>query len=309
MYRTILVPLDGTDFGEQALPVAMAIARRSGARVILAHVHELSAHELATHEDLGFADRTELEGRKKEWQWLARTAAEMTATGVPTTATLLDGPPADALERHAQDVAADLVVMTTHGRSPLVRAVLGSVAGPLAGRLGVPTVLVRPAEPGMAPGRPAPARHLLVALDGTPGAETMLPAAAELAGAMGARVTLLRVVDAVTHSDLGASVVMLPYVDGVGTEQLQEAATAYLERIAAPLRKSGLDVRTRVVVHPVPASAILEEAHALGCDLIALESHGGSGLARFILGSVADSVVRGATTPVMVHTTTHALPL
>lgn len=299
MFRTILVPLDGTPYSEQALPVAMAVARRTGARVRLARVREPVAPE-----DVWFGDPASPDARADEGRAIARVADEMTATGIPVEHALLDGPVVETLVRHAKEVAADLVVMTTHGRGPLSRAVLGSVADPLARHLTVPTLLVRPAEPaGPDPGhgRPAPARHLLVALDGSKEAEAMLPRAVELGEAMGARFTLLRVVDHLTAYDFHPTGVVLPYPEEFITQPLRDAATAYLERVAAPLRGRGLNVQTQVTLHPDPAAAILEKAHTLGCDLIALESHGRSGLGRLVIGSVAEGVVRHGTTPVLTH--------
>lgn len=294
MLRTILVPLDGTAFGEQALPAATAIARRAGARVRLVHVHRpvvVDQHTLGA--------TAEYAAREEERRKLARVAGGLAAAGIPAEHALLDGPVVETLVRHAGEVAADLVVMTTHGRGPLARAVLGSVADSLVRGLRLPTLLIRPVEPGGRADRPAPVRHVLVALDGSQEAEAMLPKAVELGEAMGARFTLLRVVD---------SVPAYPIPAGVAPSDLDEevvraraAAAAYLERVAAPLRGKGLDVRTQVALDPVPSQAVLEQAHALGCDLIALESHGRSGLARLLFGSVTGEVVRQGTTPVLTH--------
>jgi nucleotide-binding universal stress UspA family protein len=83
--------------------------------------------------------------------------------------------------------------------------------------------------------------------------------------------------------------------------QLKEEAGAYLDATAQRLRGRGLQVETRLVIHPQPAAAILEEARARGVDLIALATHGRGGLARLLLGSTADKVVRGAQIPVFVY--------
>ena len=175
MFHTILVPLDGTEFSKQALPTAMAIARRTGARVRLACVH---AEMTPVEALLGMSpDAARYE---RERATLERLAAEMTAGGVPTDSSVLDGSAAQALADHADAVGAGLVVMTTHGRRPIARAFLGSVSEQLVRLLKVPTLLVRPAElDGVAP-RPSHTRNLLIALDGSPAAEAMLLTAAEL---------------------------------------------------------------------------------------------------------------------------------
>ncbi|MBX9579374.1 MAG: universal stress protein [Gemmataceae bacterium] len=294
MLRTVLVPLDGTAFGEQALPVATAIARRTGARVRLVHVHR---PVLVDQHTLGAT--AEFAAREEERRKLARVAGELAAAGIPAEHALLDGPVVETLVRHAGEVAADLVVMTTHGRGPLSRAILGSVADPLVRHLTAPTLLVRPTDQAAPHGPPHPVRHLLVALDGSKEAEAVLPKAVELGKAMGARFTLLRVVESVPAYPIPAGVVPPDLDEQV--MHLRAVAAAYLERVAAPLRGEGLEVRTHLTIDPDPSRAILEEAHALGCDLIALESHGRSGLARLWFGSVAGEVVRHGTTPVLTH--------
>jgi nucleotide-binding universal stress UspA family protein len=295
MFRTILVPLDGTDYTEQALPVAQAIARRTGACLRLAHVHVPAV----TGEV--FDGPCDLECRVKERQALERIAKEVNAIGIPATAELLDGPVIDTLAWFAERVGADLVVMTTHGRSLLTRALLGSVADSLVRHLTVPTLLIHPVADM---GRGAPVRHLLIALDGSPESEAMLPRALKLGEAMGAKFTLARVAEMEVNYDLIPSAgVAVPYPDDVATRVAHTVALDYLERLAAPLRARGLDVQTRVVDDPDPAAAIIEMGHALGCDLIALESHGRTGLARLVFGSVTDAVVRHGDTPVLTHVT------
>ena len=296
MFRTILVPLDGSEFSEQALPVAMAIARRTGASVFLTQVSLPT-----THTEMLSGGHSDLDRRERERKALERLAAELNSAGIPAEATLLEGPVLEALTEHAAGVGADLVVMATHGRGPLSRIVLGGVADPLVRRLKVPTLLVRPTESAPGHGRSAPARHLLVALDGTPEAEAVLPTAVELGEAMGARFTLLRVVAPVTMQVMHPVGVITPYLDSDLTENLLKNAAVYLDRVAAPLRGRALTVETRVAIHADPASAILTEAHALGCDLIAMKSHGRDGLGRLVFGSVTAEVVHDATAPVLTH--------
>jgi nucleotide-binding universal stress UspA family protein len=191
--------------------------------------------------------------------------------------------------------------MTTHGRGPLSRMWLGSVADPLVRRLSVPTLLVRPTDAPPDVTREAPLRHLLIALDGTPRAEAVLPAAVELGELMSAQFTLVRVVKPVGVSKPDPSGGWTTSVDVDEIEREQAEARRYLNRLAAPLRRRGLGVRTRVVVHNDPSAAILEEGRRLGCDLIALETRGRHGTSRFILGSVTDKVTRGAAAPVLIH--------
>ena len=82
--------------------------------------------------------------------------------------------------------------------------------------------------------------------------------------------------------------------------KLWAEAHQYLERLAAPLRAKSLNVRTHVIAHDHPTTAILDAASSRGADVIAMTTRGQSGLKRLLFGSVADKVIRGATTPVLI---------
>jgi nucleotide-binding universal stress UspA family protein len=159
-------------------------------------------------------------------------------------------------------------------------------------------LLVRPREDESSPTAEEAFRHILIPLDGSTLAEQIVPFATALGTPMKARYTLLQVVEPVT---LGYA----PYAAAAGLDQrvldeMRAAAHAYLEGIAQRLRSQGAHVNTRVVLGP-PAAAILEYAGSHGVDLVALETHGRGGLARLLLGSVADKIVRGAGIPVLLH--------
>jgi nucleotide-binding universal stress UspA family protein len=291
MYHSILVPLDGSPFGEHALPYALDIARRTSAKIHLAHVYvipqpeiddtvnvELHAHELAYLEGL-----------------VARVQPHCAG---PITTVQLDGPIATELHDYAMAIKADLVVMTTHGRGAVSRFWLGSVADKLVRQLPMPVLLVRPQ--GEAPDfAHAPARsHILIPLDGSALAEQILPHALVLGRLTQAEFTLLQAVPLVIQA-YGTELYGAGWDDQV-LEQLRANAHAYLDGVAASLRAESLRVRT-VVMDGLPASAILEYARAQAVDLIALATHGRSGVARWLLGGVADKVVRGATLPVLLY--------
>jgi nucleotide-binding universal stress UspA family protein len=119
---------------------------------------------------------------------------------------------------------------------------------------------------------------------------------------------LLRVMTPVYAAAVPAEPAMFGTVAGdvmVRVEQihreLRDEATAYLTKIAGGIRtRTGATVETRVVVEEQPAEAILASATG-SIDMIALETHGRSGLSRLLLGSVADTIVRGSRLPILVH--------
>jgi nucleotide-binding universal stress UspA family protein len=293
MYRSILVPLDGSPASEQSLPYAAAIARRSGAALQVVHVHTpLLLGEGALY--LGTPDVQLWEDEKK---YLQGVVGRLKEAGLKQVAAhVLEGTIADSLQVQALSAGSDLVVMTTHGRGPLSRFWLGSVADQLVRRLPMPLLLVRTGEE-VPEGEPI-FRNLLVALDGTPAAEQILEPAASFAKLMGASCTLLRVLP----PSPPAKGVNGPFImETTPAEQQRAEAYTYMKRIAASLREQGISVQTRIMTDAHAATAILDEAATGAYDLLALETHGRHGLPRLFLGSVADKVVRGTSVPVLVH--------
>jgi nucleotide-binding universal stress UspA family protein len=307
MFRTILVPLDGSPFAEHALPLALSIARRARAGLRLIRVHIPTAPIYA--EGMVVWD-TEVDEAllKREEAYLELLLQRLrNITTVPLTSALAEGPVATALVQEATTSGADLVIMTTHGRGPLARAWLGSVADELVRQLPAPALLVRPG-PG-APDLtedPTPS-HVLIPLDGSELAEQILEPALALAILLQADVTLLRAVKPMLVGNLDPADLALSWLDQEAIhhlerlhEQDREGAQAYLDQVAARLRGKVPHVQSRVVVHDQPAVAILEEVKERRADLVALATHGRSGLPRMFLGSVADKVLRGATVPLLV---------
>jgi nucleotide-binding universal stress UspA family protein len=306
MYRTLLVPLDGSRLSEHALPLAASIARRAGAAL-----HLVRAHPPSPVGEGVAAFATEKAAWALAKSYLEEVAGRLEAmTGVRATTRVLDGPVAPTLHEYAVSQIADLVVMSTHGRGPFSLFWLGSVADQLAHRLPMPLLLVRPHDAPVELAREPALRRLLVGLDGSPRAEGVLGPALALARLTGAAVKLLRVVlpPPVYGMDLAPYAAAGAAADLALLEDLRHEAEAYLTRVADRLREEGHAVETRVAPHAHAATGLLEEAARAGCDLIALETHGRGGLPRLFLGSVADKVVRGAEVPVLLHRSLSGAP-
>jgi nucleotide-binding universal stress UspA family protein len=308
MFHSILVPLDGSPFAEQALPFALGLAGRAGAglHLVRAHIPLVYATGVVVL-DLDADQRV----KEREVAYMDGLARALTAMPphVRVSAEVLDALVAPTLAEQLAALKTDLIVMATHGRGPISRMWLGSTADALVRTASVPLLLIRPSEPatGTSAGAPAlrqpspPFRRMLIALDGSSLAEKALTPALEIGRLMGATCTLLRVVEPVMQVDITPEWSVPAGVDETLTQQLCDQADAYLKEISQRLRGEGVDCQTRVVAHPQPAAAILDEARDQQADLIALATHGRGHLKRFFLGSVADKVVRGASTPVLVY--------
>jgi nucleotide-binding universal stress UspA family protein len=307
MFRSLLVPLDGSSFGEQALPLALSIARRAGVGLQLAHVANAPAPMyLQPRPNMENTYNPQLkEGAAAYLDGVARRLAGQARISVSTA--LLEGPVAEAIQKQVTAEGVDLVVMTTHGRGALSRAWLGSVADHLVRQLSVPLLFVRPREGTVSPATEPEFRRVLIPLDGSPFAGQILEPAVTLGRLMDAEYLLVRVIQPLTPVSYpldalagGAAAAVLAHLEALH-QQVRQEAELYLEDVAGRLRSQGLRVQTRVVVGEQPGVAILQEAEVQHAGLIALGTHGRKGLERVFLGSVADKVVRGATIPILVQ--------
>jgi nucleotide-binding universal stress UspA family protein len=304
MFRSILLPLDGSSFAEEAVPMAAFLARSAESELWLTHV-------IRPAPDVDFKTPTEdLEWRNQLQEAsshaLGAIASRLRRTGVPAHAEVREGRVLDALLDAEVDHGTDLVVLTTHGAGGFRRWWLGSVADTLLRRGNAPMLLVRPWDDtaDREPGEPR-FRRVLVPFDGSEEGAAVLPYAAWFRDRFGAKLIFVRV----TPSPLEVgSLYGIPAVrlEGDHHRIQKEAAGAELEAMAgrlAPPTRAGSDPEhspeLRVVEASSAAEGILETARVQGADLIILATRGRGGLGRTLLGSVADKVIRGAAVPVL----------
>ncbi len=303
MYHLLMVPLDGSAFSECALPHALGIAQRSGARLELIHI--CAPPYVSTFAD-DLVRRASVEpprdlAREQARAYLDQLADRLSSRWhVPISTAVRQGPVANTLYSCALE-SIDLVVMTTHGHGPFSRFWLGSVADKLMRSLPMPLMLIRPhqevSDQQLEVAAPT-LQHVLIPLDGSRLAEEIVQPAVALGRLTSARYTLIQALDPLVmeHSKP-------PYSVGLDRRMLGEVrkrALTYLEQVAERLRAQSLQVQTALVVAQ-PHVAILDYAHKHAVDLIALATHGRGGGARMLLGSVADKVVRGADMPILLQ--------
>ena len=262
MFRSVLVPLDGTPYSEQAVPLAGLVGRVPGTRLHLVSVRDADA------------------GPPEKDRYLTDLAQRMKGTGIQADYLHLDGKVVDAIEDQAKQIDADLIVMVTHGRSGLERFRFGSVTEGLVSRGVAPMLLCHPARDGSS-SVPKAIDRVVVALDLSPFAEKILDPIEKLGKAVGvSSYTFVHVVDG----------------KGVGKAGWSPRASilaAAQERIA-PLRErlEGAEVVVRVVMASDPSDGILGVADGSGADLIAMTTHGMTGVRSTVVGSVAAQVLR-----------------
>jgi len=298
--RTILVPLDGSPVAERALPIAVAIARRSGAKLRLALVHRSPSPPVSA-ETVRLYTSIEVAVRRSERTYLRGVASRLQAgLGRPVRSALLTDGVGPALAHHAHHLGVDLVVLSTHGRGAFRRAWLGSVADYLVRTLEIPVLLVRATDATRPPSVAEPEIcRILVALDGSPLAESVLAPAGALARLFEAELSLVQVIQPLVL----ASDPPLPFPTGYDTELTdirRSGAQDYLDSLVEQLRAGGLQAAGAAVLGANVSETLLDLSRPDGIGLVALATHGYAGLRRLVLGSVADKIVRASEVPVLV---------
>jgi nucleotide-binding universal stress UspA family protein len=296
-FRSILVPVDGSSLAEQAIPYAIAIAKRAGSKVRLALVH----HEVPNVAILASPEtytKSRLQLQRSEKVYLrSLTRRVRNQLGHALSSVALKGPVAATLAEYVRDSGVDLVVMTTHGRGGVQRTWLGSVTDQLIRTLDVSVLVLRAFE--ATPAESASLPEILLPLDGSALGEAALDPAARMARLWGARVTLVRIVPPVLLATDPASSMALAYDEEL-TKMECDAAQNYLGRIAERLRQQGVEASSMTLRGGAAAEMILELLEEGQFGLVALATHGRGGIGRVILGSVADQLVRAAEVPVLV---------
>jgi nucleotide-binding universal stress UspA family protein len=230
-------------------------------------------------------------------RYLERVAAELEGAGVRTTSTAIENPDAASeIVLTARDCGAQLIVMASRGRSGIVRGLLGSVTDRVIHSSPMPVIVV-PAENEHDVNQWTP-RCLIVPLDGSELAETALPHVEAIASVANIPVTLVRSVPfPVTY---GANVYgsMSPGLLA-GVEDDDKAARRYLAETATRLRARGHVVGTHVSTGH-PRTEIAELAQRMDGAMVVMTTRGASGLTRWVVGSVTDSVIRSSGVPVLV---------
>jgi nucleotide-binding universal stress UspA family protein len=294
---TVLVPLDGSRIAEAAIPVARTIAGADGSLLLM---HVVTTPEWYDHVKV--LEEPEMAGAVLDTageharHHLIETAARWGGAPPNMGVCIARGDPAEEIVRAAETEEADFIAMASHGRGALGRWRFGSVADRVVRSAGIPTLLVRTEAEASIEGRIGFER-VVVPYDGSELAAQALPTATALAKRLQLPVRVVRVVDAA--GVLGGSSIGLPVPDEAFErmqEELESSARQSLEPLVETLQREGLTAEGAVYLGP-PSPTLLD-AVTPG-DLVVMTSHGRSGVRRWVLGSVAEKLVRLGEAPVV----------
>ena len=284
MYEKILVPLDGSNLAEQVLPFVHRLATADDIPIELLTVTDPDARPPFWPAE---ADKSYL----KKVSQTYFPAARRIATAVEI------GKPADVIVKRAQDDPGSLIAMSTHGMSGMRRWILGSIASKVVQTATNPLLLIRPVE-GVDASASVDLKTVVVPLDGSALAEKVLAQVAALAKKMNIAVHLIRVYT-LPASALVVAEGVIPQGPEPFRETLRQEAEHYLADKAEQLRTEGLQQVSTTAVEGDAASEIIDIARNTANNLIAMSTHGRSGIGRWVLGSVAEKVVQHSRDPVL----------
>jgi nucleotide-binding universal stress UspA family protein len=300
MSNALLLPLDGSPFAEAALPQAVAVASRMQATLHLVRVRQF--HAVAA----GPMVAAEEEDREAVAGYLDRIAERVgRISQVPVKPAILEGPVVETLDEYVQRERIALVVLSTHGRRGLSRVRLGSVADALLHRLRVPMLAVRPPEGAadvdfvtpVAPG----CRAVIVGLDGSALAAAILPTAEAYAAMWRAPLQLVRVVQPPLPA-IASGLEFAPPAppDPALLPQIVRAAQEELELQVRSLEKRGCPASAHVEVAATAVEGLRAVCGRSPGAVLAIATHGLSGLKRLLRGSVTDALLHDAPVPLLI---------
>ncbi len=293
--QRFIVSLDGSRLAEAVLPIAVRLAEVFDATIALLHVIERGAPP-RVHGQPHLGNRVDAEA------YLARLARDLEAGGRRVEYHVHEVPignVAQAIAAHAAEQESDLVLLSTHGAGGIREALWGSIAQRVLQLSRRPTLLVRARSDAQSTERFAP-KTIMVSLDGTAAAEGALPMATVLARALDAQLRLVMVVP--TLETVGGEQVpqatFLPSTTRSILDVQGEQAMAYLERLAASMRSTGVPASAEVRRGgPVAQLATDAAEHADG--LVVVATHGRAGLQAIWSSSVAARLLRRTRAPVL----------
>jgi nucleotide-binding universal stress UspA family protein len=296
VFSRILVSLDGSKLAEQALPFARLLARTLKIPIELFQVVDLSSASVHMAADKAlFLERLIAEAERRAREYLDGVARDL--AGIDVAVSIERGKPAQAILARAAALPGALIAIATHGRSGINRWFLGSVAEKVLRGTAHPLFLVRATD--RKPDERAVLVHsIIVPLDGSTLAETVLPAAGELAKVLNASVLLFRAFELPAKAYYGRED-YLPDYDAL-KRRVKSEAEAYLEAQGAALKRAGLNRVSTLVREGLGADEIIRCARENPDSLVAMCTHGRSGFKRWVLGSVTEKVVRRSGDPVLV---------
>jgi nucleotide-binding universal stress UspA family protein len=281
MWKKILVPLDGSDLAELALPYAKELAGAFNSELILLYVSEADDEHLHMHQ-----------------LYLEKLAGQMKKMVKRVIPVVISGKPVEEIVKYTEKNDIRLIIMASHGQSGIIPWATGGIASKVIDATGVPLLLIKESKRR----RKVKEKHLisriLLPLDGSEAGEAAITRVKELKSRLEAEVILLGVVPTGQHIRTvgGLDYILFPEQE---MEAYKAEASEYLEKIYKRLKRGKGELKAEIRLGEV-AKGILDFAREKRVSLIAISSHGHSGMTKWVFGSTAQKIMQDSPTPVLV---------
>ena len=299
-FTRLLVPYDGSDPARAALTTAIALAQPGTTVTIVTVVDETTVIAQTASTMLAFDATALIEALDQQGAALLDDAqAQCRSVHVTAAVQLVHATPVVGIVSAIEKQTCDLIVMGTHARTGLARTFLGSTSEGVLRLSPVPVLTVRTGDHIGS----APLASALVAIDDSAPADAAVALAARLQRTAGTQIVACHAVDLTRLYNTAIGYAFEPeHLEG---ELHDEGSTI----VKHALERGGLGPDTPIaIVDGEPALAVIAEAEERHATLIIAGTHGRRGLSRFILGSVAENIVRHSTIPVLVVPTQRSKP-
>ena len=292
-YRKILVPLDGSEIAEKALPFVKSIARLKNSTVILFAV-SLTV----------FVDRRD----RLFTSYLEVTAKELNEEGIKATTATSYGDVAREIVKYANNNKIDLIIMATHGYSRTKQWMFGSITQKVLYGTRVPVLLIKSKSPDVS----VEFNRILVPLDGSPFSESAFPYVVGLAKNTNREILLLHICEPPVVPSYGSRPInptWEKYRDDMWRET-EGLSTSYLKKTMAALKKKGIKVKSRVIRAQSAdvVKTIMQVCKEDNIDLIVIATRGRSGASSWVYGGVANKIVDEFSQPILLIRPTTSIP-
>jgi nucleotide-binding universal stress UspA family protein len=296
MFEKILLPLDGSEIAEMALPYGEEIARSMGSELILFHVRGQDQPHVDNHVHKVYLER------------LAETVEHNTRNDQPggksvkVTIEVETGEPAESICSLVEKINAGMVIMSAVSASGLkIGKMLGSVTDHVCRTVPVPVLLLRPQQ--IKPNEPKKRliNQILLPLDGSVLSKLALPVGEELSKKLNVSITLFQMATRMRpYYDMSGTGANNIYVDYAKLDEDEEKRVrAEMMVIENELVEKGLKATNLITSGFDAADEIIETGKKVGADLVIMSTNGRSGLGRWMFGNVAEKILRHGETPVL----------
>ena len=283
-YQKILVPLDGSELAERALPYIKSIARLKKSNVILFAV---SLKLFVDRRDRLFTSYLEVK------------AKELNEEGIKATTATSYGEVAEEIVKYADNNKIDLIAMATHGYSKAKKWMFGSTAQKVLYSTKIPVLLIKYKTAEVS----GEFNRILVPLDGSPFSESTFPHVVELAKNTNREVLLLHICEPPIVPSYGSRPInptWMKYRDDMW-EEMERLSTSYLKKTAATLKKRGVKVKSRVIKAQSGevAKTIMQISKEEDIDMLIIATRGRSGVSSWVYGRIANRIVEEFSQPIL----------